>query len=79
MPQTPLYKQQAGGPVWVHPEQSPGASCMPKSLGESPRTAEGKRLEPVGGDCHAHCSRGREQLHEKDRVPPVIVVGGSGG
>ena len=49
MPQTHLYKQQAGGPMWVHPEQFPGASCMPLSLGDSPRTAEGIRLEWMGG------------------------------
>ena len=79
MPQTLLYKQQAGGPMRVHPEQFPRASCMPMSLGDSPRSTEGKRLERIRGDRHAHCSRRQEQFREKDRVPPVIVVGGSGG
>ena len=76
---TPLHEQQAGVPVRVHPEQSPGGSCMPMSLWENPRTSEGKRLGQMEGAPRVHYSRGRALPHEKGRVPPVVQVGGSSG
>ena len=79
MPLTPSCQRQAGGPVQVHLEQTPGGSCMPMTHGEHPRTSEGTRLGQMEGAHYAHYSREQGPHREKGRVPPVDQVGGSDG
>ena len=79
MPLTPSCQRQAGGPVQVHLEQTPGGSCMPMTRGDHPRTSEGTRLRQMEGAHHAHYSREQGPFREKGRVPPLDQVGGSDG